>query len=112
MCDQRIFKQTHISEVHGCRITPFSEPFHNKHTLISEACPQIIDTFLSTQICTELDTHISELYVEGGDNYRFLKNFRKWKQNHPHVILVRKTFPNMYVKFCAPPTDFVVPPSR
>ena len=24
MCDQRISKWTHISEVHGCRITPFS----------------------------------------------------------------------------------------
>ncbi len=62
MCDQRIFKQTHISEVHGCRITPFSEPLHNKHTLISEVYPQILDTFLGTQICIESDTYISELY--------------------------------------------------
>ncbi len=50
MCDQRIFKWTHISEVHGCRITPFSEPLNNKRTLISEACPKILDTFLSTEI--------------------------------------------------------------
>ncbi len=50
MREQRIFKWTHISEVHGCRITPFSEPRHHKHTLISEVCPQILYSFLSTQI--------------------------------------------------------------
>ena len=38
-------------------------PFlHNKHTLISEASPKILDTFLSTEICIEPDAHISELY--------------------------------------------------
>ncbi len=59
MCDRRIFRQTHISEVHGPRITPFSEPLRNKHTLISETCPQILDrAFLGTLICIESDTHI------------------------------------------------------
>ncbi len=40
MLEQRIFKWTHISEVHSCRITPFSEPLHHKHTLISDVHPQ------------------------------------------------------------------------
>ena len=50
MREQRIFKWTHISEVLGCRITPFSEPHHHNHTLISEVSPQILYSFLSTQI--------------------------------------------------------------
>ncbi len=31
-----------------------------------------------------------------GDNYRFFKNFRKWKWHHPHLILVWETFRKMY----------------
>ncbi len=58
---RRILKWTHISEVRGCRITPFSEPCHHKRTLISEVCPQISDPFLSSEICIILETHISEL---------------------------------------------------
>ena len=42
---RRILKWTHISEVHGCRFTPFSEPLHHKHTLISEVHPQILNPF-------------------------------------------------------------------
>ena len=61
MCDQRISKWTHISEVHGYGFTSFSEPLHDKPTLISEERRQTLDPILSTKICHKLDTHISEV---------------------------------------------------
>ncbi len=39
MCVRKVFKWTHISEVHGQRIAPFSEPFPTGCTLNSEFNP-------------------------------------------------------------------------